>query len=158
MLLLAQAQSTTQDAGDKASLESLPRQPRTESTYLFGIYLDYLTSWKILRSHYEVDAIVFDASLVSDIFIYCFRRLQDLPAAMRGVRGAGDLHVRLGVPQDGGPGEDQSDHGIWPRDRSAHLLLASTWACAWTASCSGAAACTTPRTTSSRTRATPPAR
>ena len=24
---------------------------------------------------------------------------------MRGVRGAGDLHVRLGVPQDGGPGE-----------------------------------------------------
>ena len=86
------------------------------------------------------------------------RRLQDLAAAMRGVRGAGDLHVRLGVPQDGGPGEDQSEHGIWSRDRSAHLLLASTWACAWTASCSGAAACTTPRTTSSRTRATPPAR
>ena len=104
MLLLAPAQSTTQDAGDKTSLESLPRQPRTESTYLFGIYLDYLTSWKILRSHYEVDAIVFDASLVSDILyiyrIYCFRRLQDLPAAMRGVRGAGDLHVCLGVSQD----------------------------------------------------------
>ena len=97
----------------------------------------------------------------SNFFLQCplvARRLQDLAAAMRGVRGAGDLHVRLGVPQNGGPGEDQSEHGIWSRDRSAHLLLASTWACAWTASCSGAAACTTPRTTSSRTRATPPAR
>ena len=43
---------------------------------------------------------------LGELYIYricCFRRLQDLPAAMRGVRGAGDLHVRLGVSQDRGP-------------------------------------------------------